>query len=287
MWLRVGESEEWTDIVNMVEENCVNFCKALHGRTLYSALYGTYSVNLKELKGLVKAGIFEEEQSKKQVQPTVEEGFQEVRRRKRHGTDESAKTAKKAAVQAKVSPSITKPPAKEVTTRNFFAPLHVAQMDTEAPTTEGYTSEDTTAGKPGRPPPIILTTPINLIQLQKQLKDVVAETFEFCNTRNGTRVLTKSLVDFQSIKSYFNQHQLSYFSFFPKSEKPIKAVIRHLPINTPEENTSDGPVNLSFDIISVKQMTTTCRSSPYDPKPTNLPHFLITLPRSEKSQEIF
>jgi hypothetical protein len=209
----VGESEEWTDIVNLVEENCVNFCKALHWRTLYSALYGTYSVTLKEL-GLVKAGIFGEGQSKQQVQRTEEEGFQEVCRRKRHGTDESAKTANKVAVQAKASPPITKPPAIEVTTHNIFATLRAA----------------TAAGKPGRPPPIILTTPTNLIQLQKQLKDVVAETFEFRNTRNGTRVLMKSLADFQSVKSYFDQHQLSYFSFFPKSEKPIKAVIRHLPI---------------------------------------------------------
>jgi hypothetical protein len=41
-----------THIVNTVEENHVNFCKALSGKTIYSALYGTYSVTLKELKGL-------------------------------------------------------------------------------------------------------------------------------------------------------------------------------------------------------------------------------------------
>jgi hypothetical protein len=160
-------------------------------------------------------------------------------------------------------------------------------MDTETPATEGSTSEDTAAGKPGRPPPIILTTPTNLIQLQKQLKDVVAETFEFSNTRNGTRVLTKSLADFQSVKSYFDQHRLFYSSFIPKSEKPFKAVIRHLPINIPAEDISDGLVNLGFDVISVKQMTTTRRSSPDDPKSIYLPLFLTTLPRSEKSQEIF
>jgi hypothetical protein len=87
------------------------------------------------------------------------------------------------------------------------------------------------------------------------------------------------LADFQSVKSYFNQRQFSYFSFFPKSEKPIKVVIRHLPINTPAEDISDGLVSLGFDVISVKQMTTTRRSSPDDPKTTNLPLFLITVPR--------
>jgi hypothetical protein len=143
----VGETEEWADLVNTVEANRVSYCKALSGRTLYSALYGTYSVTLKELKGLVKAGIFAEEECNKDVQPTEGEGFQEVRRRKRHGTDESAKTAKKAAVQAKASASIIKPPSEEVTTRNFFAPIRAADMDTE-----GSPREEAPAGKTGRPP---------------------------------------------------------------------------------------------------------------------------------------
>jgi hypothetical protein len=46
-------------------------------------------------------------------------------------------------------------------------------------------------------------------------------------------------------------------------------------------------VELGFDAISVKQMTTTRRSPPQDPKKSNLPLFLITLPRTEKSQDIF
>jgi hypothetical protein len=46
-------------------------------------------------------------------------------------------------------------------------------------------------------------------------------------------------------------------------------------------------VSLGFDVVSVKQMTTTRRSSPDDPKSSNLPLFLVTLPRTPKSQEIF
>jgi hypothetical protein len=161
-------------------------------------------------------------------------------------------------------------------------------MDTDATTMEVVsTQEEAAAGKTGRPPPIILTLAINLIQLQKQLKDVVEGSFEFRTTRNGTRVLMKSLADFQSVKCFFDRNCLSYFSFFTKSEKPIKAVIRHLPINTLAEDISDRLENLSFDVISVKQMTSTHRSSPDDHKSANLPLFLITLPRSEKSQEIF
>jgi hypothetical protein len=40
-------------------------------------------------------------------------------------------------------------------------------------------------------------------------------------------------------------------NFFPKSEKPIKAVICHLPHNTPAEDISDGLVSLDFDVVRV------------------------------------
>jgi hypothetical protein len=119
------------------------------------------------------------------------------------------------------------------------------------------------------------------------MKNVVQNNFEFRNTRNGTRVITRSLADFHSVRSHFDGQHLAYYTFYRKSEKPIKAVIRHLPINTPAEDISDGLVSLGFDVVSVKQMTTTRRSSPEDPKISNLPLFLITLPRTAKSQEIF
>jgi hypothetical protein len=52
---KVGQREQWEVILNSAEENRVSYCRALAGKTLYSALYGTYTVTLKELKDLVKA----------------------------------------------------------------------------------------------------------------------------------------------------------------------------------------------------------------------------------------
>jgi hypothetical protein len=43
----------------------------------------------------------------------------------------------------------------------------------------------------------------------------------------------------------------------------MKAVIGHLPHNTPAEDISDELVSLGFEFISVKQMTVT-RQSPSD-----------------------
>jgi hypothetical protein len=90
--------------------------------------------------------------------------------------------------------------------------------------------------------------------------------------------------EFQSVKSHFDSQNLSSSSFFLKSEKPIKAVIRHLPLNTPAEDISDGLVSLGFDVVSVKQMTATRRTPPEESKIIYLPLFLITLPRIAKSQ---
>jgi hypothetical protein len=46
----VGESEKWAAIVSAAEDNRESYSVALRGKTLYSALYGTYTVMLNELK---------------------------------------------------------------------------------------------------------------------------------------------------------------------------------------------------------------------------------------------
>jgi hypothetical protein len=172
-------------------------------------------------------------------------------------------------------------------TRNFLAPLRRARMDTEASNTEESPQEEATPGKTGSPPPIVITATVNLLQLQKLIKSVVKENSEFGNTRNGTRVITKTLGDFAAVKSYLERNNLHYFTFYPKSLKPINAVIRHLLLNTPAHDYSDGLMDLGFDIISVKQMSTTRRSPSEETLYKNLPLFLIALPRTAKSQEIF
>jgi hypothetical protein len=139
----------------------------------------------------------------------------------------------------------------------------------------------------GRPPPIVITATTNLLQLQKAVKRVVKDNFEFRSTRIGTKVITKTLADFAAVKSHLESQSLSFFTFFPKSQKPIKAVIRHLPINCTAQDISEGLTDLGFDILSVKQMTSTRRSQSEGIETRNLPLYLITLPRTAKSQEVF
>jgi hypothetical protein len=191
----VGESEQWSSIVITVEENRVNFCKALSGKKLYSALYGTYTVTLNELKGLLKTSTTAK--SGATGSPRQDEGFQEVHRRKRHNTQEIAKTSKKAAVQSTPQPVITS--LNEFATRNFFAPLRTTEMDTDSASTEASPQETTTA-KTGRRPPIVLTSDVNLIKLQKQLKNVAKEDFEFRSTKKRKQSYHKRRGGFPSDK---------------------------------------------------------------------------------------
>jgi hypothetical protein len=97
----------------------------------------------------------------------------------------------------------------------------------------------------------------------------------------------KEMVNFSAIHSYFESSDLPYFTFYPKSQKPIKAVIWHLPVSAPAEDISDGLVNLGFEVISVKQMSTTHRSPAGRMATVNIPLFLVNLPRMSKFHEIF
>jgi hypothetical protein len=100
--------------------------------------------------------------------------------------------------------------AKEVVTRNYFAPLRTAEMGTDA-----MPHEEAVSGKTGRPPPIVLTSTTNLIHLQKQVKGVLKDNFEFRTTRNGTRIITKTMADFSAFKFYLEKITLPISLFTP------------------------------------------------------------------------
>jgi hypothetical protein len=110
--ISVGESKEWAAIISSAEDNRKDYCKVLQGKTLFSALYGTYTVMLHDLKKIQKDSTQQED------------GFKEVHRRKRHCNEEPTQTTKKVALPAST--------VKEAT-KNFFAPLRTNNMDTDAP----------------------------------------------------------------------------------------------------------------------------------------------------------
>jgi hypothetical protein len=100
--------------------------------------------------------------------------------------------------------------------------------------------------------------------------------------RNGHT--KKEMADFSAIKTFFKNEKLAYFTFHPKSLKPISA---DTPAATLYEALRELGFEIGFEIISVKQMSSN-RRAPLEggSKSINLPLFLVTLPRNLKSKNI-
>jgi hypothetical protein len=163
---KMGESSEWTSIVSSAEENRANFCKILQGKLLFSALYGIYTLTLNELKAVLKVKAQTGKcgaVTKTSLESAAhDDNFQEVKRCKRHISNDTSQTAKKLITSAPKS-AAGKLPTKTVITRNFFAPLRTNDMDTESTKTESTLPEKEAPRKSGRLPPIVMTSTTNLI----------------------------------------------------------------------------------------------------------------------------
>jgi DNA helicase IV len=108
---KIGEILEWAAVVETAEENAATFCTALSGKPLFSALHGIYTVTLGELKDLLKNSADQKEQKTNPGGPprAQEDGFQQVRRRKRKSSGEANQTTKKP-VPATPAPLKRAPP---------------------------------------------------------------------------------------------------------------------------------------------------------------------------------
>jgi hypothetical protein len=83
-------------------------------------------------------------------------------------------------------------------TQNFSRSLNLAPLiSVEMEADHGDDADDTPECQQYQAPPIVLTSQVNLIQMRKQLKDLLRGNFEFRNNRNGTRAVTKVMADFQ------------------------------------------------------------------------------------------
>jgi hypothetical protein len=150
----------------------------LDGKALFTAVLRLYAATHRELRET----LLPEEKE-------IPEEFREQRRRKRKPTDEQPKKSK--PTPGSRDPRIRSQFEVQVPHRNFFAPLKTSGMEVVEETANKPDAEQQpSTSKTGRPPPIVLTSTTNLTQLQRQVKNIVTGSFEFRNTRSGTRIVT-------------------------------------------------------------------------------------------------
>jgi hypothetical protein len=82
------------------------------------------------------------------------------------------------------------------------------------------------------------------------LKAVLTREFFFWNTASGTRNTTKSMADYKTIQNVLSQKGLPFFTFYIKGDKPVKAVIRHLPNYTLSEDITVALQKLGYKVTS-------------------------------------
>lgn len=107
-----------------------------------------------------------------------------------------------------------------------------------------------------RPPSIILTTIINILTFQVDIKAIANGSFDVRDTSNGIRIMAREKADYSAIMSHLGAGKLPYYTYHPKILKNMKAVIRPLPGDTPAEDITNELMALGFTIISVRQMST-------------------------------
>jgi hypothetical protein len=130
----VGDCEQLSSLVSAADENGQNYCQALTGKILFSALYGTYAVALQTVKAVLKASRQSAPSESTKSSSTHKEGYKEIRRCKRHGTIEAAPTSKKTVPASEITPT------EEVATRYFFTPLRTT-METDSTSAEASAPE--------------------------------------------------------------------------------------------------------------------------------------------------
>jgi hypothetical protein len=180
-------------------------------------------------------------------------------------------------------PTAAKQTPKAVPSRNFFTPLRVNDMDTATTAAENTLPEKEAHRKSGRPPPLVITSATNLIQLQSDLKKTQQRRVQVPKYMKWNPYMAH----YSAMKSCLETHNLHYFTLSQNREKPIKAVICHLSPDKPAEDISDSLVDSGFNVISLWQMTATQRPPNWQTNMKLLCLYLHTITRNIKWQEIF
>jgi hypothetical protein len=95
------------------------------------------------------------------------------------------------------------------------------------------------------------------------------------------------MADSSAMKTYMEKNNLHCFTFSPNSEKPIKAVIRLLPPDTPAEDISNSLEDLGLNVINGRQIMANRKAPHGHAYVETHPLLLVTLIRNLNSQETF
>jgi hypothetical protein len=215
----VGESLKWTLIIlNMVDTR-----RILHQCPVWSVHRGATRLDVSPQRECCQRGDSQDHN----YCTSIQWGILWAEKTKAKPSDDADKRTNKPTASARGVKDPQLQSKDEVPKRNFFAPLppEVKWNGDDAKDLTKQQQHQAPSRQAGTPPSVVLTSQVNLIQFQEQLQGLLKGNFKFHSTRTGTRIATKQMVDFSTICSHFERSNVPCFTFYPKSQKPIKAVI--------------------------------------------------------------
>ncbi|KAJ4435142.1 hypothetical protein ANN_23718 [Periplaneta americana] len=127
-------------------------------------------------------------------------------------------------------------------------------------------------------PPIIvpmLPKCPNYFQYQRDLEKELGFPIRIIyNQSQGTKFHVSSEEAYNKLKNLFQDKHIGFYTFTPKSHKPLQVVIKKLPVQVTAQQIQEELLMLDFPVIGVRQLTTTRQTTGIVEK-FNLPVWVI------------
>lgn len=152
--------------------------------------------------------------------------------------------------------------------------------------TETMEVQTTTPPRPidRKPPPIFIYGIQNTYQFIKTLSRALKDPPRVQHNRERIKFQLLNNDDFSKVKTFCVQQQIEFATGIDKTQRPIKVVIRKLPIDTDIQDLSAELTDLGYKPLNITQMT---RRGEDGEGKILMPLFLVALEKTPQTKEIY
>lgn len=172
----------------------------------------------------------------------------------------------------------SQPSTPALETGNRFQPLTDSEdeMAVEEVPTPGT---QPAAARPRPPPPVVLRDKAAWTTVARQLDHRALKFTKAKNIQDGIAIQPATSDDFRGITKMLDEGKLPYHSFLLQEEKPLKVVLRGLPIDLPAGEIKEDLARQGLPVRTVTRMTGRNR--------VPIPLFLVQLERTTEARKIY
>lgn len=169
---------------------------------------------------------------------------------------------------------------------NFNIPLSnrfdilASNIPNESETQDFHMTEaQDTVVKNQTPPPIVINLPDNQGKSIENYENDTGLNLTVKLSGEYLKINTNSPEEFRTLQAYFCDNNIPFQTIDAKAQRPVKCVLRGIPIDTPEELILSSIENLGFKPISAKYIKHRITKKP-------MPLFVLTLHKAPNIDDV-